>query len=78
MMRDELGTFAGPGPCLQPMKTFDPTRPARLHEQVNDRIDTWHPISEALRASLASWFDRAETVINCEGLLYDGWEPADG
>jgi len=58
------------------MRTFDPRKPARLHEQLNDRIDTWKPVTLGDWVLRADWHDRAETVINCDGLLYDGWEPA--
>ena len=60
----------------QPMKAFDPTKPARLHEQLNDRIDAWQPVSPAAWERVAIWHDRAETVIKIAGRLYDGWEPA--
>ncbi len=58
------------------MESFDPTKPARLHEVLTDQIETWHPVSPAEWGRLAHWHDRAQTVINCDGLLYDGWEPA--
>jgi hypothetical protein len=58
----------------RPMRDFDPTQAARLHEQVNDRIDLWPGVSLDYWREHASWHDPAETVINFDGLLYDGWE----
>jgi hypothetical protein len=57
------------------MRDFDPTKPARLHEQLNDRIDDWLGVAPDYWRGHAGWHDPAETVINFDGLLYDGWEP---
>jgi hypothetical protein len=59
----------------RPMKAFDPSRPARLHEQLNDRIDDWQPVARETWCRRMKWHDPAATVMDWEGLLYDGWEP---
>jgi hypothetical protein len=57
------------------MRDFDPTKPARLHEQLNDRIDDWAPITLEEWRRRMKWHDAAEMVMDWDGLLYDGWEP---
>jgi hypothetical protein len=59
------------------MATFDPNRRCRLHEQLNDRIDDWMPITVEEWRQRMKWHDSAETVMDWDGLLYDGWEPID-
>jgi hypothetical protein len=57
------------------MKDFDPTKRARLHEQLNDRIDVWEPIPLKEWRRRMRWHDSAETVVDWGGHLYDGWGP---
>ena len=59
-------------PNPHPMVTFDPTRPADVHDQLNDKIIRWKP------EWAATWQDRrdhAPGVIEWDGLLLDGWVP---
>lgn len=54
------------------MVAFDPSRPARVHDRLNDRVFIWKP------AWAPTWKDRrahAPGVIEWDGLLLDGWEP---
>lgn len=62
----------------RPMATFDPTMRCRLHEQINDRIDDWLPITLKEWRQRMKWHDPAETVMDWDGLLYDEWEPIGG
>lgn len=58
------------------MVTFDSDRRCRLHEQLNDRIDDWAPITLEEWRRRMKWHDSGETVMDWDGLLYDGWELA--
>jgi hypothetical protein len=57
-----------------PIKTFDPTKPALLHEQLNDAVIPW----EGTADEIASWRKHAsrydsDEVMEWDGLLIDGW-----
>ena len=63
-----MPTFANP----RPFDTFDPTRPALVHDQLNDKIIRWNP------EWASTWRDRSDHapgVVEWDGLLLDGWEP---
>jgi hypothetical protein len=62
----------------QPMATFDPTKPARFHEQLNDALYDWPGATVEEWRERASWHDGAGTVVNFDGLLFDGWSPPSG
>jgi hypothetical protein len=59
---------------MQPMATFDPDEPCRVHDRLNDQMIEW-------RTGLASkWREYARTdkvdgTVHFDGLLLDGWEP---
>jgi hypothetical protein len=61
---------------MRPMKNFDPTKPAMVHDRLNDRTFEWKPASMA-----ANYRQYAEPfgpdVIAWDGLLLDGWLPVD-
>lgn len=61
----------------RPMKDFDPTKPARLYEQLNDALYYWPGAPAAEWQERASWHDQAEAVVNFDGLLFDAWQPFD-
>jgi hypothetical protein len=68
---------AAPPLTLKPMSTFDPTRPALLHDQLNDKMLAW------TGEELAGWREHAnphsQGIIEWDGLLLDGWcEPLGG
>jgi hypothetical protein len=42
------------------MSAFDPDRRCRLHEQFNDRIDDWTPITVDEWRQRMKWHDPAE------------------
>jgi hypothetical protein len=59
------------------MSTFDPSQPALLHDQLNDKMIAW------TGEDLAHWREHAESashgVVGWDGLLLDGWcEPLGG
>ena len=53
------------------MSTFDPDKPAYLHDRLNEEVLEWRP-EDAQR-----WREHAvphvEGVITWDGLLIDGW-----
>ena len=56
------------------MRSFNPTEPALLHDQLNDKVISW----AAGRDELAHWRkyarpDHQEGVIAWDGALIDGW-----
>jgi hypothetical protein len=59
---------------MRPMREFDPCRPARVHDRLNDVTFDWR----------TAWADkyRALAVLERDGIAYfyglmlDGWEPA--
>jgi hypothetical protein len=58
---------------LNPMRTFDPTKPVEVHDLLKDRIVRWRP-------KLAGKYRRdrrehAPGVIEWHGRLLDGWRP---
>jgi hypothetical protein len=60
----------------RPMKDFDPARPARLHDQLNDALYDWPGSADTAQwTGRATRHDGAGTVVNFDGLLFDGWEP---
>ena len=56
------------------MTEFDPTKPARVHDQLNDKWFDWEPDRHGVDYEKdARPFDPG--VIAWDGLLLDGWEP---
>ena len=67
-MRLALMNFA-----MRPMTEFDPDRPAKVHDTLNDRTFIW-------RTCWAdNWREHAivasDGVAYWDGLMLDGWEP---
>lgn len=56
----------------RPMAEFDPDRPCRVHDKLNDKIIIWDPL---WAPTWADRRDREPGVIEWDGLLLDGWEP---
>jgi hypothetical protein len=62
---------------LRPMSAFDPTRPALVHDELNDRTFEWKPewaesYGEALDDS-RRWGSVGK--VEWDGLVLDGWRP---
>jgi hypothetical protein len=58
---------------MQPMEQFDPDRPCRVHDRVNDRTFVWRP------SWASDWHRHAriqdDGTVEFDGLILDGWEP---
>jgi hypothetical protein len=60
--------------AMRSMRDFDPARPARVHDLLNDATLEWN----------TGWADNwrkyahltIDGVVYWEGLILDGWEPA--
>jgi hypothetical protein len=62
------------GIAMHPTKEFDPTKPAMVHDRLNDRSFEWKPaIMAANYRQYAQPF--GPDVIEWDGLLLDGWLP---
>ena len=62
---------------LNPMSTFDPNLPCRVHDRLNDRTFFWHTRNAATyrqHARLAS--DNGHGIVYFDGLILDGWTAA--
>ena len=56
---------------MNPMKTFDPDQPCRVHDEVNDQFLEWKPEwAPHYREYATKHFDG---IIAWDGLLLDGW-----
>jgi hypothetical protein len=56
---------------MNSMKTFDPEKRCRVHDELNDKIIEWLPRWATLYREYAVKHD--EGVIAWDGLLLDGW-----
>ena len=57
------------------MSTFDPDRPARVHDRLNERMHDWHTgWAAAFRRDAV--VDKVDGTVWWDGLVLDGWEPA--
>jgi hypothetical protein len=57
---------------MNPMKNFDPDRPCRVHDELNDEFLNWKPEWAAHFREFAA--EHGEGVIAWDGFLLDGWE----
>jgi hypothetical protein len=71
--RETLGISLD-GTPMNPMKTFDPEKPCRVHDELNDRLIEWLPRWASLYREFAVKHD--EGVIAWDDLLLDGWTEA--
>ena len=56
------------------MSEFDPTKPAMVHDQLNDQTFEWEP--EKYRAHYERYAaPYGSGIIEWDGLLLDGWTP---
>ena len=59
---------------LRPISEFDPSRPAMVHDQLNDMTFHWRP--EEYRDHYERYArDHAPGIVEWDGLLLDGWWP---
>ena len=55
------------------MSTFDPSRPAMLHDCLTDRVMRWDPSS--CRDYRSNAAPHASGTVLWDGRLFDGWSP---
>jgi hypothetical protein len=59
---------------MNPMATFDPDRPARVHDRQNDHTFDWHTDWAANYRRYAR-ADKVDGSVSWDGLELDGWRP---
>lgn len=59
----------------RPMSEFNPDKPARVHDRLNDKVLDWSPSAFAAHYHRCA-YDFGEGVIEWDGLLLDGWRPS--
>ena len=57
---------------MNPMSTFNPDAPCRVHDGLNDQMIAWQPGWADSYRQYAHEHDTG--VINWDGLLLDGWQ----
>lgn len=62
---------------LQPMQTFDPTKPCKVHDRLNDCLFDWKPDWAEDYRKHGFVFERGRGVMSWDGLLLDGWMEVD-
>jgi hypothetical protein len=60
-----------PPPTLHPMKDFEPSEPAILHDRVSDTIITWS--GEDAVAFRRSCVAQEDGTVAWNGYVFDGW-----
>jgi len=58
---------------FKPMSEFDPTRPAIVHDVLNDRTMVWNP-EEHLDSYRRFAEPDGPTMVAWDGYLLDGWK----
>jgi hypothetical protein len=58
---------------LRPMSDFDPSRPAMVHDRLNDKTFEWKAEWAANYREQAIGDSANEGVVGWDGLLLDGW-----
>jgi hypothetical protein len=61
-------------PGWRPMSEFDPSKPALVHDKLNDQVIDWRPERHGADYK-AGHRDFGDGVIEWDGLLLDGWKP---
>jgi hypothetical protein len=56
---------------LKPMATFDPSRPAILHDRFTDKVETW--TGEDAADYRESAIVDADGSVEWRGFVFDGW-----
>jgi hypothetical protein len=60
---------------LQPMTEFEPDRPARLYDLLNEEFLAWNPADAACYRDWARPYVGAPDLINYDCLELLGWQP---
>ena len=58
---------------MRPMKEFDPSKPAMVHDRLNDRTFEWKPEWQGKYDLSAR--KSGDGLISFDGQLLDGWQP---
>ena len=59
---------------LNPMSTFDPNLPCRVHDRLNDRTFSWHTRKAATYRQYARLgSENGQDIVYFDGLTLDGW-----
>jgi len=58
---------------LKPMSSFDPTQPALLHDQLNEKMVPWSSTPEEVKSWRQYANSHSEGLVEWDGLLLDGW-----
>jgi len=62
---------------LNPMSTFDPNLPCRVHDRLNDRTFSWHTRHAATYRQYARpASENGNDIVYFDGLILDGWTTA--
>ena len=59
---------------MQPMSSFDPDHPCKVHDALNDKTMTWQT-GWASNWRQYARIDQATGVVYFDGRILDGWEP---
>jgi hypothetical protein len=62
-----------PHPGFRSMRTFDPSHPAMVHDELNQQTFEWQPEWQSSYEQYGELDGRA--VSNWDGLLLNGWRP---
>ena len=66
-LREQLG--------LQPMTEFDPDKPARIYDQLNEELFEWDPKWANHYREFAGPYRGREELFDYDGLELLGWRP---
>ena len=60
---------------MQPMTTFDPHRPCRVHDRFNDKTFQWRTAwAHEYRQYACPCSDDGHGIVYFDDLVLDGWE----
>ena len=62
-----------PHPGFRSMRTFEPSRPSMVHDELNEQIFEWRAEWQSNYEQYGELDDRG--VSNWDGLLLNGWRP---
>jgi hypothetical protein len=63
-----------PSSSRRPMSEFDPSKPALVHDKLNDQTIDWEPERHGTDYK-AGHRGLGDGVVEWDGLLLDGWKP---
>jgi hypothetical protein len=60
---------------MNPMSTFDPDEPCRVHDRLNDKTFLWRTRDAPAYRQYART-DKVDGTVSFDGLVLDGWTAA--